>query len=138
MGSVKAPGASALTDMLKRSPSSSLLFGGVFGGDRFSMSVRAEAPGALTDDGLLSGDTGSETSSMMWWCSPSAFLTGDLSSSVPRLKYDSREVCVGRWRGGETLLAEALSERAYDANSAVSSRTLRAVNVLSTCTGGPP
>lgn len=94
------------------SPSSSLLFGGVFGGDRFNISVSAEAPGALTEDGLLSGDTGSETSSMIWLCNPSAFLTGDLSSSAPRLKYDSMDVCAGRWRGGETLLPEALSERA--------------------------
>lgn len=88
-----------------------------------------EAPGDLCDEDLLMGDAGSETSSMVPWRGRSAV---DMdTSSGPCEKYESTCDCEACCRGGDMLRVDRLSERAYAARSAVSSRTLLAYSVLS-------
>lgn len=102
----------------------------MLGGDLLIISARAEFPGDLYPEGPFSGEVGSETSCMtLLRRSSMDWDMGRSSSSC--WKYDSIFDCV-RDRDGEPLcIEEACSDRAYEANSAVSSLTSRAFCALS-------
>lgn len=121
---------SSSTSSIAPYSNSPYLFGGdVLGGEVLSMLAIADALRGRLLDEPSSGVTGSDTSSIVS-CRASVSRL-DLDSSSP-LKYDSRCIWVVRGRVGDAGPGAGVSDRAYDASSAVSSLTLRAYCALST------